>query len=512
MMEKTNYSKRVILLIILMSVIRLIVASAIGLGNDESYYWFLSQHLKWNYFDHPPMFAVWLRIFTADLLLDKYVIFVRLGSIVGAGLATWFMYKCVSAISNEKAGWFAACLYNASFYAGITAGLFIMPDSPQMVFYTLSLWMMARISKDEKCLISWLVFGIASGLCIMSKVHGVFIWVGFGLYILFYKRRLLLNSRLYMALIIALIIASPILLWNIHYDFLTYRFNSERVVVKGFSMDFHGLLTEILGQFFINNPLNVIFIFIALIAWIKHSISRYPALSIFNFIGLLPPVILLYISVYRTTLPHWSGPAYVSLIPIAAIWLSAVCKEKVARMLVMISIVFYLLFMITCPLVINFYPGTFGNKTGEAQGKGDLTIDIYGWKEAANRFDSIYKKETSTGVIPLNTPLVCNKWWGAHIEYYFCHPLGIPMIGLGEMKELHEYMWTNELQKEKVNLSSAYCVINSNDYYNVHENFDKYYSKIDTVEVIPIQRNGLPAYKYYVFRLNGWKGTLPTIK
>ena len=96
-------------------------------------------------------------------------------------------------ISNERAGCFAACLYNASFYAGITAGIFVMPDSPQMIFWTWSLWMIASILKDESNWKNWILFGISTGLCIMSKVHGVFIWVGIGLYILIYKRNWFAN-------------------------------------------------------------------------------------------------------------------------------------------------------------------------------------------------------------------------------------------------------------------------------------------------------------------------------
>ncbi len=115
--EKNVYTKKVIALIIACSILRIIIASTVELANDESYYWLYSQDLKWNYFDHPPMVAIWIRLFTLNLWLEKYVMFLRLGSIVGCALSTWFMYKCVATLSNERAGWFAACLYNASFYA-----------------------------------------------------------------------------------------------------------------------------------------------------------------------------------------------------------------------------------------------------------------------------------------------------------------------------------------------------------------------------------------------------------
>lgn len=511
-MVKNRYTKKVLVLIFSLSILRLAVGSVVELSNDESYYWLYSQVLKWNYFDHPPLVAVWIRIFTANLLLEKHVIFLRLGSIAGCAMATWFMYKCVTALSSERAGWFAACFYNASFYAGITAGLFIFPDAPQMVFYTFSLWMIAKITQDDKKWLYWILFGIASGLCIMSKVHGVFIWVGMGAFILLKKRNWLANPRMYVALLFALIITSPILIWNIQNDFVTYRFNSSRIVIKGFALNPLSFFAEVCGQFLINNPFNVMFIIISLFAWRRFKYNYLPALTIYNLIGLPLIFILIFISLYRNTLPHWSGPAYVALIPLAAIRLAELKKELFYPKLIFLSVGGYIIFMVICPLLINHYPGNFGSKQTTDLGKGDITIDMYGWSEAGKGFDSLYKTETSNGIMPENTPLVCNKWWGAHAEYYFCKPLGIQMIGLGEMNELHEYMWMNKLRKDKVNISSAYCIINSDDYYDVHAQYDNYYSRIDTVKVIKMVRGKLPSHNFYIYRLTGWKNKIPYVE
>src|SRR5689334_25127691 len=90
------YRRRVLLIIFFISLLRLIIAFTVELGNDESYYWFFGQHLKWNYFDHPPMVALWVRSFTFNLSLQNFPGFIRLGSVIGCALSTWFMYKCVS--------------------------------------------------------------------------------------------------------------------------------------------------------------------------------------------------------------------------------------------------------------------------------------------------------------------------------------------------------------------------------------------------------------------------------
>src|SRR5215471_16725130 len=104
-----SYKQKVLLLITAIGILRLILAFIVQLSNDESYYWLYSQHLKWNYFDHPPMIALWIRATTLNLWLQNYSGFIRLGSVISCSIATWFMFKCVSALRNERAGWYAAC-------------------------------------------------------------------------------------------------------------------------------------------------------------------------------------------------------------------------------------------------------------------------------------------------------------------------------------------------------------------------------------------------------------------
>lgn len=509
MIEKTTYKRKTLLLILLLSAVRLVAASVLELANDESYYWFLSQDIKWNYFDHPPLVAVWIRFFTANLLMEKYVVFLRLGSIAGSALSAWFISRCVAVISSERAAWFAACLYTASFYAGITAGLLIMPDSPQMVFYTFSLWMLSKITMQERAWLPWILFGIGTGLCIMSKVHGVFIWIGLGMYVLLLKRTWLYNTRLYAALAIAFVIASPILIWNFQHDFLTYRFNSGRISTAGFSLKWYSFFTALFKQLIINNPFNTVFICIALISWRKIAAYARPALSVFNFIGIPLALVLLLISFYRPTLPHWSGPAYVALIPLAAVSLERISKAPVYPRLIYWSLGSYLLFLSACTLVINYYPGTFGSKIKDGLGKGDITLDMAGWKDAGKEFARIYREDIQKGIMQKRSPMVCNTWWGAHEEYYFCRSSGIQMIGLGAMHDLHEYMWTNIQRRKKVNFSTAYCVVHSDENYNVYEAYKNFYSRIDTAAVIHVLRNKKPAHNFYIFQLRGWKNNLP---
>ena len=503
-----NYKKRVIILILTLSFFRLILAGTAELGNDESYYWVYSQYLQWNYFDHPPLIAIFVRIFTLNLYLQDHLVFLRLGSIVACGFSTWFMFKTVSTIANEKAGFIAACLYSASFYSGLTAGLLIMPDAPQMFFWTFSLWMISKIFVDENNWTNWVLLGIASGLCIMSKVHGVYIWGGVIAFILLYNRELIKNPRLYFSAFITLVLVSPILIWNIKNDFITYRFHSERIIIHGYLFNINNFLKEFFEEIIVNNPINIILILLVLFHKSIADLVKYPALRTFRFIGFALISVVLFLSLFRDTRPIWSGPGYITLIPLTAIGIEN-SKNKIIQILSKWSLYIYIFLSISLWIFIKNAPGTFGSKISSDLGKGDITLDMYGWKEAGKEFINIYDQELKKGIAFPGSPLVCNTWWGAHEEYYFCRINHLEMIGLGSMMELHHYMWTNNKRENSVNMNTAYCVIHSDENYSAQSAYSPYYSQIDSIATIHILRKQLPAHNFVVYRLKGWKNKFP---
>jgi hypothetical protein len=502
--------KAVLLLIGFFTLARLLLASAIELGNDEAYYWLYTRYLQWNYFDHPPLVALWSRLFAGNGALDAYVVFVRLGSIIGAALSTWAMYRAAATLYSEKAGWYAAVLYNTSLYAGIVAGLLIMPDSPQMVCWTFSIWMFARVIMKGGAWKDWILFGAGAGLCIMSKVHGVFLWGGVGLYILLHKRNWLLQPQVYAALLVSLVLVSPIFFWNLQYDFATYKFHSQRVVVNGWTLNLNSFLEEVMGQIFFNNPVNFFLAAIALVTgwrWMHRLRLRFSFLA---YMALPLMVVLLYLSLFRTVYPHWSGPAYVSLIPVSAAFLAR--RSPLQQLFpgwIKAALIATFLFMAGWPLVLQHYPGTWGKQEGASLGAGDVSLDRYGWKKAGKIFARYYEAQVQSGAVAPNTPLVCNTWWGAHVEYYFGRPANATMMGLGTLQQVHHYLWTNSLRKDTVNMQQAFCIVPSDEYYDAAKAFGKYYRTIAPVKRITLYRHGQVARHFYVYRLAGWKGGLP---
>ncbi|WP_165871523.1 ArnT family glycosyltransferase [Flaviaesturariibacter flavus] len=489
-----SYARKALVLIGLLSLFRLLLAFGLELGNDEAYYWMYSQHLKSNYFDHPPMVALLIRLSTFNGILQGAG-WLRLGAVAGGAAAAWLLFRAVSELHSPRAGLYTSVLYLSSFYAGLTAGVYIMPDSPQMIFWTAALWMLVRIDADERNWRNWLLFGLCAGLAILSKVHAGFLWIGLGAYILLHRRQWLRLPQLYAAAAITAVLLTPIVVWNIQNDFITYRFHSRRVTVDHFDLRFSYMLKEAIGQLVFNNPVNVALIIGALWRWKRLPAETKGVLSLFCWIALPHAAFLLAVSLFRdTTLPHWSGPAYVTLLPLAAVMLAGASRRRFLPRAVLAAAGLYLSVLTGWWLTVHFYPGTYGRRDPATLGTGDISLDLYGWELAGKAFGAQYRAAVDAGAVPAGTPVVASYWWGAHVEYYFCRPSGIAFQALGPIPDVREYHWRNRGLPVP---QRAFCILASDEAYGLPKGF----RQTNAQYRIEVSRGGKPAHAFTVYLL-----------
>lgn len=69
------YKNKVYILILATTAFRFMIANTIELNNDEVYYWTYPLHLQMNYFDHPPIVALLIRITTFNLFLQQEIFY-----------------------------------------------------------------------------------------------------------------------------------------------------------------------------------------------------------------------------------------------------------------------------------------------------------------------------------------------------------------------------------------------------------------------------------------------------
>ncbi|MGE5424707.1 MAG: ArnT family glycosyltransferase, partial [Syntrophothermus sp.] len=123
--------KYLLILILISFLIRAMAAWLIELGNDEVYYRLYALYPDWSHFDHPPMVGWIIQLFSLNLTLHSEF-FLRLGFVVTGTFSTWIIFLIGKEISDDLTGLYAAILYTSSIYCSIIAGIFIMPDGPQV--------------------------------------------------------------------------------------------------------------------------------------------------------------------------------------------------------------------------------------------------------------------------------------------------------------------------------------------------------------------------------------------
>ena len=501
-----QYSKKVLWLILIVSVLKLVTASLIELGNDEVYYWTYAIQPDWNHFDHPPMVG-WMIRFTTLNLHWVSELSLRLGSIFCAALSTWFIFKTGKLLANEKAGWYAALIYNCSVYTGIIAGLFILPDSAQMPFWTGALYIMGHlfIKNDDQKLSVWLLLGLMIGLATLCKVHGLYLWAGFGLFLIITRIKWLLNWRLYAAVAVTALCILPIVYWNVINDFITYRYHSERVTHTTIQWDMLG--REVGGEFAYQNPVIFILIVVALIAMLRRRIrfNRKKA-SVWLLCMSLPMILLFWgVSLLNPTLPHWSGPGYIPLFFVGGLYLEQ-RSFKIFPGFIKVAGTLVIVILIVGIGLIRLSPVNFGSHEKENYGEYCPTLDLSGWNDFSKTFATLVKEDESKNIMKHHSSIVVNKWFPAgHLEFYTTRATGLPVIAVGHLEDVHKFAWLNK-ERQPLHLGDdAYSIVPSNLPLNVSETYGQYFTTINKPDTIKQMRSGGVVRYFYVYRLNKCK-------
>src|SRR5271170_1683774 len=196
---------------------RLLFASALGLGIDESYMVAVGRKLQLSYFDHPPI-AWWMAWAAAHLTGSESPIVVRLPFIALFAVTTFLMYRLTSALFSPEAGLWAAVVLNMAPLFGISTSSWVLPDGP----------LLAALLGAAVCLVValrsarrpawgwWLGTGMCAGLALCSKYSAVLTMIGACGFLLTEPigRRWLTRPQPYVAGLIAFVIFLPALIWN----------------------------------------------------------------------------------------------------------------------------------------------------------------------------------------------------------------------------------------------------------------------------------------------------------
>ena len=526
--KEQNINKILIWLLVISAIVRGVLAAWMEFGNDEVYYWTYALYPDWSHFDHPPMVGWVIQLFSLNLLFGSEF-FIRLASVVIMTANTYIIFRIGKDLKDATTGLYAALLYTASIYAFVITGIFIMPDTPLMLFWLLAVWtaikyFLVKVPEpvegptDSETVLRqaqqpWLLifFGLFTGLAMLSKYSGVFLWVGMGLYILVFNRKQLKNPYLYLSLLISAICCIPILYWNIKYNFASLSFHGERV--GGGALNFSTFGTELAGEFFYNNPVNFVLAIIAVVAAFKKRLNLEKSAQRLILCIALPMIALFWVfSLTRPTLPHWNAPAYVSLILLSAAYLKDKHETLPQSIIAALSVLLITLVVGVAEIKTGFIP-LDKHTEPEQIGRDDFTVDMYGWRQLGEKFADFRAQKIAEGLMDEEDGIVANQWFPlANLDYYVARPLGLRVMGLGWPAFLHKYLWIND-ERGGFHLGENYWFLSDSRYpKDPKTTYQWYFKEIELVGVIEIDRCGKPAKNFFVYTCKDLCDQPPTLQ
>ncbi len=517
--ENESLLKRYLFILIVSSALaRALIAYFLDLGSNEAYYWTYGLYPDMSHLDHPPMIGWFIQLFTVNLYF-KGEIFLRLASIAIGSLNTWIIFILGRRIKNELTGFYAAILYTASLYCSIFVGTFINPDTPQSLFYLLSIYFLHEglivkyeVCDESKllCRMSLVLAGLFMGLALLSKYSSIFLWVGVGVYVLSQDRKMLKEPFLYIAAIISALFIIPIFYWNYNNDFASFSFQGAKLLSLENGVNLKYLLGEVTRALIYNNPINIIIVIAAIFSFNKRrflSDSQYSLL-----LSLALPIIIFFLlaSLFTETMPNWSAPGYFTLILISAAYLSSKYKihKKGTKGIILPSPLRYSLslFIITITVGLAQYFTGFMNvevKRDKAYkiGNNDFTLERYGWDKLADEFKALKEADIATGKMATNTFILSSLWSDASMcDYYLASPNNMVVKTIGLLNETRKYAWiTDELGSLKMG-ENAYYIESSRDSKSLIDLGNHYFKHTELAKTLYIKRLNQPVLRFKIYR------------
>ena len=298
--------------------LRFVFAAATGLGVDEAYTVATARVLALSTFDHPPL--AWWLTHGAALVFGESDLALRAPFVLLFALTSWLMFVLTRRLFDAESGFYATLALNLSPVLGLTDASWILPDAPLLPAMLACAYALARVffAPDRRSApLWWLLAGVYAGLAMLSKYHGVFLFAGAGLFLIADSRRRfwLATPWPYAAGLVALLIFSPVLVWNAQHQWVSLLFQGGRSGAP------HLNLVAPLALIGLQSLWLAPWIFFPLAALLIRSLWRGPAREKDFFLACLAAVpIILFTAVAfwssRRVLPHWVAPGYLLLFPI----------------------------------------------------------------------------------------------------------------------------------------------------------------------------------------------------
>jgi hypothetical protein len=380
---------------------RLIFASLLGPGIDESYSLAQARNLSLSYFDHPPLHQ-WIAHFSA-LALGEGVT-ARMPFVVLFAATGWIAYRMARDLFGARAALIALFSLNVAPFFFASAGSWVVPDGPLLFGLAIASWALARLffltpPDHPGVWRAWLIAGVGLGLAGLSKYSAVLTVAGLAAFVFLQpkQRRWLGRPEPYVAALVALAITAPVFLWNAEHGWASLQFQSARGSPEGVLKPVQ-VLAIALGEVAYLSPWIFAPLAAGLVAAWRH---RSDERRLFLLSLALPPIVLFTITPLwgARGLPHWTMPGWFFAFPLMGAWLDgrAIDRGALRRWALMSSA---LLASIAAVVVVQASTGWPMDLAPSVSGVADPTLEALDWRALRN----------APGLDPRPAFVISTKW------------------------------------------------------------------------------------------------------
>jgi dolichol-phosphate mannosyltransferase len=302
------------------SVLRLAFMGLVNLIPEEAYYWNYAQHLDLSYLDHPPMVA-WL-IWLSTSVLGKSEFSVRLPAYISWIVAAVFMFRLTVNLCDRTSAFRGVLLLAVlPIYFGL--GFFMTPDAPLFAAWAGSLYFLERalLSQNHK---AWWGVGVCMGVGMLAKYTMALLGLSTLAFVLIDRqsRQWLVRPEPYLAAIIIVTFFTPVLVWNMSHDWVSFQFQGPDRWGRTPKFSLHVLI----GSCFLLLTPTALFGIVKVL--LPQTIARtttfhqnstesrrYLWVAIFT---LVPLSVFVFYSLRHQTKLNWTAPIWLATIPLLA--------------------------------------------------------------------------------------------------------------------------------------------------------------------------------------------------
>lgn len=187
------------------------------------YYWDWGRHLALSYYDGPPMIAYILRIITD--LFGSHLYVINILAITFQVAIAFVIYKIAMLFKSKQVALVACLLWVLSPMTTQYIFRYITYDSPLNLFWAMSIYFGAKYCLESSPKDLYLT-GMSMGLMMLSKYTGVILVAALLSFLLVNpkQRDIFKTKHFYFSTLLALIIFSPVLVWNMQHQWVSFTY------------------------------------------------------------------------------------------------------------------------------------------------------------------------------------------------------------------------------------------------------------------------------------------------